>query len=170
MRPSLVGGWLLSLAVAGVGGYGLARSADAEPAPAGPTVQEQLELQHALLVSLRAQVSALDLKLADLSRSRAPVVVAAPSALAATALASGAPAAPDAPREVAREDAEELLARGEEVVVSALGTGRWRTEDVLALRAVLPGMPKAQREALLRRLITARNEGRLTPDEGGPLF
>ncbi|WP_163991073.1 hypothetical protein [Pyxidicoccus caerfyrddinensis] len=174
MRLSLMGGWLLSVALAGMGGYGLARSTDSGPVPQqGPDLQTQLEQQRALLVSLRAQVGALDSRLTELARapSVAPLPTASSPLPAATALAAPPEAEVDEEaRERARVEAEALVSRGERMVESALSTGRWRQEDMLSLRALLPGMPKTQREAMLSRLITAYNEGRLTQEETGPLF
>ncbi|QSQ21755.1 hypothetical protein JY651_42495 [Pyxidicoccus parkwayensis] len=173
MRLSLVGGWLLSVALAGMGGYGLARSNDSGAAPRQDSdVLEQLKTQQALLVSLRAQVSALDSRLGD--ASRAPVMgVTQPLPTPMAAVTSEPPEEDDAEveaREHARVEAEALVSRGERVVEAALVTGHWRQEDMLSLRALLPTMPKTQRDALLSRLITAYNEGRLTQDEQGPLF
>lgn len=174
MRLSLMGGWLLSVALAGMGGYGLARSTDSGPVPQqGPDIQTQLERQQALLVSLRAQVGALDSRLADLARapSAAPLPTLSAPLPAATALAAAPEEEVDEEaRERARVEAEALVSRGDRVVEAALSTGRWRQEDMLSLRAMLPGMPKPQREALLSRLITAYNERRLTQEEDGPLF
>jgi hypothetical protein len=170
----LLGGWLLTVALAGLGGYTLATSPGSCPVPTDPGVLEQLEQQRALLVSLRAQVSALDLRLAEHARSPAPALAPASAstpAASAQAAAEPQPSEEEVEREErARAEAEALVARGERMVDTALGTGRWRSEDVHALRALLPQMPKAQREALLSRLITALNEGRLTPEERGLLF
>lgn len=166
----LLGGWLLTAALACLGGYSLARGPDSRPVPPDPGVLEQLEQQRALLVSLRAQVSALDLRLAEHARSMSPVPASTPAASAQVAR-EPEPSEEEVEREErARAEAEALVARGERLVEAALGTGRWRSEDVDALRALLPQMPRAQREAMLSRLITAYNEGRLAPEEQGPLF
>ena len=178
MRLKPIAAWLLSVAVAGAGGYGLARSTDSGPAPADSAILSRLERQEALLTALRAQVGALDQHVSALSgpslAAPAPGAVAAsvaPAPVAPAAAPDGSEAGASAKKhDEATPEALALVDRGSELVDRAVSVRHWRGEDAVALRALLPRMPREPRDKLLGRLITALNEGRLTLDEGGPPF
>lgn len=55
-------------------------------------------------------------------------------------------------------------------VERAIARGRWGDEDRVVLRRLLGGLHREQREAVMRQLVMAVNDGRLQLDPIGPLL
>lgn len=71
------------------------------------------------------------------------------------------------------EPAPQALAaqqRGQQLIEEATRSGQWRTEDAQALRRLLIDMNDAQRQAVIQRLITQLNAGKLKSQARGPIF
>lgn len=64
----------------------------------------------------------------------------------------------------------EAMHRAEELVGAALGTGVWSEHDRDELRGLLPHLEAARREALMRKLIVALNNGAMHAQVTGPPF
>jgi hypothetical protein len=175
MTPKLLGGWLLSVLIAAGGGYWLAQAPASTAAPPESALLARFERQEARLEALEAQFRGLDIHVMALGR-QSPVVCPAPSAPVPVQALAG-PSEEDAQerkatqeRDAATPEGLALASRGMAVVESALGARRWRESDAQELRSMLPQMPPAQREEVLKKLITAVNEGRLVAEQRGPLF
>lgn len=68
-------------------------------------------------------------------------------------------------------EAEEGNEQAQALVQRALASKSWSRADALRLRLLFPSMSREDREAAIRALVVAVNEGRIRPEPGqGPLF
>jgi hypothetical protein len=70
------------------------------------------------------------------------------------------------------ESAEAMAAaeQGHHIVDGALAAQRWRDQDVVAIRQILPQLSADDRDALLKQLMPAINTGRVKLETVGHIF
>lgn len=111
--------------------------------------------------ALRADIRRIlheELQLARQPEAVQRQVAEPPEVLAAAAAAAESP------------QAQAAADQGRRIVDGALAARRWREQDVLAIRQVLPQMASADRDALLRDLMPAINSGRVALEAVGAIF
>jgi hypothetical protein len=150
------------LAVACIAGGALLGRSTAETPRAPPRPAELSALPPGTgTVALRGDVLRADirrvlreeLQLARVPEPLQPRVVAEPTA--------PSPATPEA---------QAAAGQGRRIVQDALAARRWREQDVLAIRQVLPQISADDRDAMLRELIPAINNGRVALETVGEIF
>ncbi len=170
----------LTLVVTGLLGFWAGRVS--APAPAGDEALRELVLAHeAQLTALRARPppstlqgpcsTVATLSATDSEAIRSELARLVQEALRTEAKAPSAEPEPDKPRPEEPDPTRLAMSQdAQHLVDKALSARRWTEHDAQSFRMLAPNLPESHRQALMRQLAMAVNEGRLQLDTRGPPF